>query len=240
MQSTYLTAANGRPLLLAVSGIFDSSLEQPHNGLMIFGRYLDGTYLQRLQQLAESQLQISAQMPVQKITAPLYHTEQTASKRLTSWQTPDIWLQVSKDVNWQQRYLMMALFALGLLLVLLFTSWVLQRLLNRLVVERIETFAELASRRTQGERIYWPVEGQNELDLLARTFNELMDEVQAAQKNMHDLSITDTLTALGNRRGMEEQVSKMMRTCQLGTPLSMLLMDDQAINNMKKTHKPIG
>ena len=81
MQSTYLTAANGRPLLLAVSGIFDSSLEQPHSGLMIFGRYLDGTYLQRLQQLAESQLQISAQMPVQKITAPLYHTEQTASKR---------------------------------------------------------------------------------------------------------------------------------------------------------------
>ncbi|NCB56905.1 MAG: EAL domain-containing protein [Gammaproteobacteria bacterium] len=225
MQSTYLTAANGRPLLLAVSGIFDSSLEQPHNGLMIFGRYLDGTYLQRLQQLAESQLQISAQMPVQKITAPLYHTEQTVSKRLASWQTPEIWLQVSKDVNWQQRYLMMALFALGLLLVLLFTSWVLQHLLNRLVVERIETFAELASRRTQGERVYWPVEGQNELDLLARTFNELMDEVQAAHKNMHDLSITDTLTALGNRRGMEEQVSKMMKTCQLGTPLSMLLMD---------------
>ncbi len=225
IQSSYLTAVNGRPLLLAVSGIFASSQEQPHNGLMIFGRYLDGTYLQRLQQLAESQLQISAQMPVEKITAPLYHTEQTASKRLASWQTPELWLQVSKDVNWQQRYLMMALFALGLLLVLLFTSWVLQRLLNRLVVERIETFADLASRRRQGERVFWPVEGQNELDLLARTFNELMDEVQAAQKNMYDLSITDTLTALGNRRGMEEQVSKMMKTCQLGTPLTMLLMD---------------
>lgn len=223
--NTYLTMVDGRPLLLAVSGIFDSLIENPNRGLMIFGRYLDGDYLQYLQQLAESRLQLLTQEPAQVATTALYHREQTAGKALTGWQTPKIWLQVTKDINWQPRYITMALFVCGLLLVLLFASWVLQRLLNRLVVARIETFADLAWRRTQGERVYWPVEGKNELDLLARSFNELMDEVQAAQKNMHDLSITDALTALGNRRGMEEQVERMMKNCQLGMSLTMLLMD---------------
>ena len=223
--NTYLTMVDGRPLLLAVSGIFDSLIENPNRGLMIFGRYLDGDYLQYLQQLAESRLLLLTQEPAQVATTALYHREQTAGKALTGWQTPKIWLQVTKDINWQPRYITMALFVCGLLLVLLFASWVLQRLLNRLVVARIETFADLAWRRTQGERVYWPVEGKNELDLLARSFNELMDEVQAAQKNMHDLSITDALTALGNRRGMEEQVERMMKNCQLGMSLTMLLMD---------------
>ncbi|MFB0974767.1 MAG: diguanylate cyclase, partial [Tolumonas sp.] len=222
---SYLTFIDGRPLLLAVSGIFDSLQKQPDNGLMIFGRYLDGAYLQRLQQLAESRLQLSVDMPKQPVTSSVFHSEETASKRLTGWQVPALWLQVSADINWQPRYLVMALFTGGLLLVLLFSSWSLQHLLNRLVVTRIETFAALAWRRKQGERVYWPVEGQNELDLLARTFNELMDEVQSVQKNMYDLSITDPLTSLGNRRGMEEHVGKMMTNCQLGASLSMLLMD---------------
>ena len=223
--NTYLTMVDGRPLLVAVSGIFDSMLENPNRGLMVFGRYLDGDYLQHLQQLAESRLQLLTQEPIPAATTALYHKEQTAGKALTGWQTPKIWLQVTKDIDWQPRYITMALFAGGLLLVLVFAAWVLQRLLNRLVVARVETFADLAWRRTQGERVYWPVEGQNELDLLARAFNELMDEVQAAHKNMHDLSITDALTALGNRRGMEEQVERMMKSCQLGMSLTMLLMD---------------
>nr|WP_321272469.1 EAL domain-containing protein [uncultured Tolumonas sp.] len=224
--NTYLTMIDGRPLLMSVSGIFDSLLDKPSRGLMVFGRYLDGDYLQHLQQLAESRLQLLPQAPVRAVTTTsLYHQEQVAGKPLSGWQVPEIWLQVSKDIDWQPRYQIMALFAGGLLLVLLFASWVLQRLLNQLVVARIETFADLAWRRTQGERVYWPVEGQNELDLLARSFNELMDEVQAAQKNMHDLSITDALTALGNRRGMEEQVERMMKSCQLGMSLTMLLMD---------------
>ncbi len=222
---SYLTFINGRPLLLAVSGIFDSLQQQPDNGLMIFGRYLDGLYLQRLQQLAESRLQLSVHTPEKPVAHTVFHSEETASKRLTGWQVPELWLQVSTDINWQPRYMVMALFTGGLLLVLLFASWSLQHLLNRLVVARIETFADLAWRRKQGERVYWPVEGQNELDLLARTFNELMDEVQSAQKNMYDLSITDPLTSLGNRRGMEEHVVKMMTNCQLGASLSMLLMD---------------
>lgn len=223
--NTYLTMVDERPLLIAVSGIFDSMQENPSRGLMVFGRYLDGDYLQHLQQLAESRLQLLAQEPVQTGRAALYHREQTAGKALVGWQTPKVWLQVTKDIDWQPRYITMALFVSALLLVLLFAAWVLQRLLNRLVVARIETFADLAWRRTQGEPVYWPVEGKNELDLLARTFNELMDEIQAVHKNMHDLSITDALTALGNRRGMEEQVERLMKNCQPGMSLTMLLMD---------------
>ena len=216
---------NGRALIIAVSGIFDSLQEKPSSGLMIFGRYMDDDDLKRLQQLAEIRLELLAAVPAKKSANSFFHSEQTARKQLVGWQVPVIWLQVSKDINWQPRYMLMAIFTFGLLVVLLLASWVLQRLLNQLIVARIENFADLAWRRTQGERVYWPVEGQNELDLLARSFNELMDEVQAAQKNMHDLSITDALTALGNRRGMEEQVERMMKSCQLGMSLTMLLMD---------------
>lgn len=222
---TYLTMHNGRALIISVSGIFDSQQEKPSSGLMIFGRYMDDDDLKRLQQLAEIRLELLATVPAKKSANSFFHTEQTARKQLEGWQVPVMWLQVSKDINWQPRYMRMAIFTFGLLVVLLLASWVLQRFLNQLIVARIENFADLAWRRTQGERVYWPVEGQNELDLLARSFNELMDEVQAAQKNMHDLSITDALTALGNRRGMEEQVERMMKSCQLGMSLTMLLMD---------------
>jgi sensor domain CHASE-containing protein len=132
--NTYLTMVDGRPLLVAVSGIFDSMLENPNRGLMVFGRYLDGDYLQHLQQLAESRLQLLTQEPAQTGGAALYHGEQTAGKALSGWQTPKIWLQVTKDINWQPRYITMALFVGGLLLMLLFATWVLQRSLNRLVV----------------------------------------------------------------------------------------------------------
>ena len=128
---------DGRPLLIAVSGIFDSMQENPSRGLMVFGRYLDGDYLQHLQQLAESRLQLLTQEPIPAATTALYHKEQTAGKALTGWQTPKIWLQVTKDIDWQPRYITMALFAGGLLLVLVFAAWVLQRLLNRLVVARL-------------------------------------------------------------------------------------------------------
>ena len=224
--TTYITILDGRPLMLAVSGIYDVLQEKPQNGLMIFGRYVDGEYLAHLQQLAELQLHLSADFPSKQKEDNIDGKYiQSAEKKLTGWAVPQIWLQVSKQIDWQPRLMVMGIFTIGLLLVLLCASWFLQRTLDKLVVERVETFADLAWRRSRGERVYWPVEGNNELDLLARTFNELMDELHAAQKNMHDLSITDALTALGNRRGMEEQVEKMMKTCQLGMSLTMLLMD---------------
>ncbi len=223
--TTYMTVVDGRPLILAVSGIYDVLQEKPQHGLMIFGRYLDGEYLDHLQQQAEIRLQLSIDLPKKHDDSVIGLSIQSAEKKLNGWAVPQIWLQVSKEIYWQPRIMVMGIFTLGLLIVLLIASFVLQQMLNKLVVNRIETFADLAWRRSRGERVYWPVEGNNELDLLARTFNELMDELHAAQKNMHDLSITDALTALGNRRGMEEQVEHMMKTCQLGMSLTMLLMD---------------
>ena len=71
-----------------------------------------------------------------------------------------MWLQVSKDINWQPRYMRMAIFTFGLLVVLLLASWVLQRFLNQWLVARIENFADLAWRRTQGERVYCLLKGK--------------------------------------------------------------------------------
>lgn len=83
----------------------------------------------------------------------------------------------------------------------------------------------MAERRAQGEHVYWPIKGKDELDVLAKTFNELMDEIQTAQNNLHTLSVTDALTTLGNRRGMEQEIELMINACPPGAHLSMLLMD---------------
>lgn len=222
---TYITIHEGRALFLAVSGIFDSAQAKPQRGWMVFGRYMDDDDLKRLQQLAKIQLALSATMPTTKVASGFFHSTQTAQTRLAGWMVPTIWLQVSKEIDWQPRYIVMGAFALGLLLVLCVASWTLQYLLNKLVINRIETFADLAWRRSQGERVYWPVEGDNELDLLARTFNGLMDEVQTAQQNLQTLSVTDALTALGNRRGLEQEIELMIQASQPQADMSMLLMD---------------
>ena len=67
---------DGRPLLVAFPVFFDSMLENPNRGLMVFCRYLDGDYLQHLQQLAESRLQLLTQEPIPAATTALYHKEQ--------------------------------------------------------------------------------------------------------------------------------------------------------------------
>lgn len=221
----YLTLINQRPALLAVSGITDSAMTFPHNGLMVMGRFLDGNTLSELQDLAGIRIALTAAAPTPIRTGNLMHVQVAASQTLDAWGKPPLWLQVSKEINWSSRYTMMGTFVLVLVVILMLAAWVLQHSLHRLVVERVETFAYLAWRRTQGDRVYWPVSGTSELDLLARSFNELMDEVQSAQQNLRDLSITDALTALGNRRGMEEQVDKLMQNSPSPMALTMLLLD---------------
>lgn len=221
---SYLTFIDGRPVLMGVSRIFDSQ-ESRSDGLMVFGRYLDGEYLTYLQKLADSELHIVAARPTEKESAPFYKTELIAAKPVEAWSVPDAWLQIKQEVDWGPRYFVIGVFVSAILFVMFVAAWVLQRLLERLVVRRIEVFADLAWRRTQGERVYWPIKGNNELDALARAFNGLMDEVQAAQKNLHALSVTDALTTLGNRRGLEQEIGLQITSCQPGASLSMLLMD---------------
>lgn len=222
---SYLTIVEGRPLLIGVSRIFDTLQERKSDAIMVFGRYLDGNYLTYLQQLADSDLHISTEPPKKTSAAIFYQSDLVAAKTLPAWQAPEVWLQVRQTIDWGPRYFVIGVFVAALLLVLLVAVWLLQRLLDRLVVRRIEVFADLAWRRTQGERVYWPIKGNNELDVLARAFNSLMDEVQAAQKNLHALSVTDALTTLGNRRGLEQEIGLQITSCQPGANLSMLLMD---------------
>jgi diguanylate cyclase (GGDEF)-like protein len=117
------------------------------------------------------------------------------------------------------------------------------------VLRPIEVLSDSARRIAQGQldhKVPEP-ETRDEIGLLARTFNDMLQrlrrqqdeikavnldliernsELQQAKETFEQLSITDGLTKLHNHRFFQEHLTReMLRVGRSGEPLSMLLVD---------------
>jgi len=224
--TSYIVFVHGRPLLLGVSGVFNSEGdEQASNTVLVFARYMDDAFLTHLKQMSTADIEfLPAKPDIAKSMALFYHDVSYVTAK-PSLHPDTMWVKVRQVIDWEPRGLLIVSFTVGLILVLCIAGWALSYTIKTLVLNRIELFAELAWQRMFGKKTYWPIDSGNELDLLARSFNELMDELQLAQNNLHVLSVTDALTTLGNRRGLEQEIELTVQACQPHADLSMLLMD---------------
>lgn len=219
----YLTFYQNRPLILSICGVFDSQQEQDQNGFMVLGHYLDTDLLDDINSLAGAKFTFTLTPQVDKKS--MFASSVSDSSRVDGWLFPEIYLTVQQDVKWTGRWLIMGSFGFSMLLVLFCAAIVLKKSLHTIVIARIENFAEIAWQRMLGKSVHWPVQGDDELDLLARSFNGLMDELSAAQKNLQVLSVTDALTTLGNRRSLEQEIELMLHNAGPRAECSMLLLD---------------
>lgn len=224
--TTYIIFVHDRPLLVGVSGVFNSdSTEQAPDTLLIFARYMDDRFLSHLKELSDADIRFFAKKPNSPNNSSFFYHSVSSVLEKPSLQPETMWVTVRQVIDWKPRGFLIASFSVGLILILLIAGWALRYTVRNLVLDRIELFAELAWQRMLGKKTYWPVDSENEFDLLARAFNELMDELQLAQNNLHVLSVTDALTTLGNRRGLEQEIELTVQACQPHADLSMIMMD---------------
>lgn len=150
-------------------------------------------------------------------------------------------------------------FAVDLAIILLF-SWLAYRI-TMAIVRPIEALSQGARRISQGElgAEIPETEGNDELSLLTRTFNDMTrklrrhqneiqaahaelrsqyDELERANEVLEQLSITDGLTKLHNHRFFQDILTReIKRVSRTGDPLAMLLID---IDDFKRLNDRLG
>jgi len=82
------------------------------------------------------------------------------------------------------------------------------------------------------------ITGENELSILARTFNLMVNELEEQHYELQSLAHKDTLTQLPNRRQFEEYLTSCIRNCQRASnKLSVIYID---LDQFKDTNDALG
>lgn len=187
-------------LMVARAPINNTAGNAKPMGCLVFARLMDEDYFSSLQPFTGVQASLSREGVVPAHPYSLLNTEPwLAHKPLSQFAAT---LQVMHHPSLSQQQMpIFWLTSLALLLAALMALGALYVLVQRKVVQRLWTAALLADRfRTQPDLdVSWPHKGQDEIDRLGQSLNELVAQVrqQAQYAALHD-----PLTGLFNRRGL--------------------------------------
>lgn len=196
-------------LMVARVPINNTAGSEKPTGCLVFARLMDGDYFSSLQPFTGVQASLSRELGVPEHRHSLLNTAPwLAQKPLSQFAAT---LQVMHQPRLSQQQMpVFWLTSLALLLTAFMAVCALYVLVQRKVVRRLRTAAMLADRfRTQPElEVNWPHKGQDEIDRLGQSLNELVAQVrqQSRYAAMHD-----PLTGLFNRRGLMVLLDEALR-----------------------------
>ena len=94
------------------------------------------------------------------------------------------------------------------------------------VVNRLKRLNELVNQKLQGQSAELTVSGNDEISDIAQTFDAFARTVAEQNRKLHDLSLSDSLTGIANRRAFDERFEQeMMLAKRQSWPVSILLID---------------
>ncbi len=87
----------------------------------------------------------------------------------------------------------------------------------------VATFADITERRRSADQI---TQQMAQITNYAGVLEERKSQLEAANRQLEELALHDSLTSLGNRRAFEHRLAQeMSQSKRYGTPLSVLLLD---------------
>lgn len=93
-------------------------------------------------------------------------------------------------------------------------------------VERIMTLNDIVMTRLKGGNVKLDISGNDEISDLAKALNFFADKIEEQKQRLHDLSLTDGLTGLANRRALDQRLRHDLQTATRNQwPVVVLLMD---------------
>jgi diguanylate cyclase (GGDEF)-like protein len=215
----------GRAIMVALAGVTDGDRKLPANGRLLMFRYLSAAYLKHIRDLTAVSFEL---LPVTGSGAAV-QIEQRDGHWLASQPLADLAARISVSGPPRlaaERRVTNLILAGNASLLVLFALYGIYAILDRRVLRRLAVFSSFADqRRDQADaEVRWPVAGRDELDNLATSLNELMDEVQHQYNDLRHLADHDPLTGLGNRRLLMRRLAAMQNQCRRQPGLSCVLL----------------
>jgi diguanylate cyclase (GGDEF)-like protein len=215
----------GKAMLMVSAGVTDTAGALPANGQILMFRHLNAAYLEHVRQLTGVRFAL--------LPGDLSDLDGRVRQQDGQWAASQtlsaLGLRVSVAGPGRllvERRVTNLTLAVNALLLALLSLLGIYAILNRRVLRRLATFSNFADRRREhnGNEVRWPVAGSDELDNLASSLNELMDEVEHQHCDLRHLADHDVLTGLGNRRLLMERLSGLQNQCRRDPGLSCMLL----------------
>ncbi len=213
-----IAALPAGPILVAAMPVVDSLKQKPAQGVMLIGRYLNSSELQRLSKITKLPIQITTYNPEQ-FPADQLEKQDSLVKIVNSNTVAAI--KLLKDINGSQRLVLKIetprllyqqglssaiIVAVSLLIVTLLYGFSLFILLDRHIVNRIiklmtkvdsiKSFADIVDVATIG--------GSDEITTLAEKTNTMLNDLKLSHDRLKYLSNHDALTGVYNRTYFEQ------------------------------------
>jgi len=98
--------------------------------------------------------------------------------------------------------------------------------LHRTVIKRLVLLNNSVLLSSKGENVHLDLGGNDEISDIAQSFNYFVKTIDEQSQKLHELSLTDGLTGIANRRALDK---RLMTELQLGKryrwPVSILILD---------------
>ncbi len=98
--------------------------------------------------------------------------------------------------------------------------------LHQKIIKRLVKLNFSVLNRISGGSLDLNIKGNDEISDIAQSFNLLIEEIEEQKQSLHELSLTDGLTGIANRRSLDKRLSSEVDfAISNNTPLSILIMD---------------
>lgn len=239
------------PMMVAAMPVVDSLKQKPARGVMLIGRYLNLSELDRLSKITQLPIQIMA-FNSEQLPSGTQQLKNEKSIVQVINSTTVAGITLLKDITGQERFLLKiesprllyrqginsaVLFGASLLIVTLLYGFSMFMLLDRHIVKRIINLITKVDMIKSFDDIVdvAKIGGKDEITSLAEKINVMLNELKLSHDRLRYLSNHDALTGAYNRTYFEQLLQKSEMTA--GNSVGVIMCD---IDGLKLANDMIG
>jgi diguanylate cyclase (GGDEF)-like protein len=205
-----------RAPLVAEFAVFSEQSDQQLHSLLLES---DGLLPLRLQQLKVSGKATGRGNFVRNLVLDYARLAQNSAYDISATVLDDA-EQIQHQLKRDNRQILFGAVLVILLLLMAIT------LVHRRVVRRLEQLNQNVLLQVQGKSTRFDIDGHDEIAAIAHSFEYFASTVNKQQKELQQLSYTDSLTGLANRRAFEQQFAQALVQAQRQHwPLTLMMID---------------